>query len=110
MGTFLYILVGFFVLLFVASIIEDVFFPNDKYGNKKTYAETLLGKFFVSIALGIQKNVDKQVAEKNPELGKKLQEQRKRTDDVLKRLKKKRKRLRGMRNLRINRREVRENL
>ena len=85
---FLYFLVGFFVLLFIAAIIEEVFFPNDKYGNKKTYAETLLGKFWLSIALGIQKNVEQEVAEKNPELGKKLQKQRKQRDDVLKRLKK----------------------
>jgi len=58
---------------------------------EKDYIDTFLGKIFMNIAKGIQSNVEKDIAKKDPVLAKKLKDLRKKRDDLERHLDKKRK-------------------
>jgi len=58
---------------------------------EKDYIDTFLGKIFIGIAKGIQSNVEKDIAKKDPVLAKKLKDLRKKRDDLKRHLKSKRK-------------------
>jgi hypothetical protein len=58
---------------------------------EKDYIDTFLGKIFINIAKGIQSNVEKDIAKKDPALAKKLKDLRKKRDDIKSHLRSKRK-------------------